>query len=54
MADTFWADLGAATATPPRVNLTRIRFRTIQACPKETPGLREIELAANRPIGPSS
>jgi hypothetical protein len=23
--DTFWADLGAATATPPRVKLTRIR-----------------------------
>jgi hypothetical protein len=31
------------------------RFRTIQVCPKDLPpGLREIELAANRPIGPSS
>jgi hypothetical protein len=30
------------------------RFRTIQVCPKDLPpSLREIDLAANRPIGPS-
>ena len=37
------------------INIAAPHFRTIQACPKDLPqGLREIELAANSLIGPSS